>query len=602
MLIPLILVSLVIYTDKNQITGAIIYQPGTLAQLESDSNIIGAYSIAPSFKAKVNYNLEDEYQKISKKLDELIDKCKNTADIEKCLRDNSKEWSCLELKDEASAILYDFIDKFNECMNIKEDGVVCRFSLDEREIINRPIKSFNIVLTNEGLKTRVEIKERTNVWQDYINLENLAYTNYDYRDTLNERLNPVTINVEFEGKKPVIKDVFGKDDSSNGIPLSKTFLLYRKNNQTKFVEAPGSSFEAPTPANRIIDVPQTKGIKFCAKTGNQIYAYDSADNTVKLRDVIYKFAVTFPIPVPQPLENLEVFDAPKAENSVVLVWDKGKESNIKSYSIYYSKNDFVNVKMDDIKKDNNVLKKTVLNEPVEIKDIDLSNCIISPVGMPCKYSIYNNHLEKDKLYIWSSKDKLIYLLSDNTNLKDGTEYNFAVTAVNEVNKELDNDKSIKGNAYVFTQNKNYKKSMPIDDLAPNSDKIVLLRQPTYEPSSKKVTFNFGELPKTNADGSLIKDFKNYKVYYAKYPSLSQKQKAEAVTSIINNELNKLQFIQEANYGQEGHPFFADLASTNPQSNNVYFFVIVASDDRGNPKEDKYRIIELGAVPLQLEIQ
>ena len=593
MLVPTLLVSIIVYTDK---APSVI---GAVTANQEESNILGTYFIMPSFKAKISYNLEDEYKKISNKLDEIIEKCKNDNDIEKCLKDNAKEWDCLELKDEASAILYDFIDKFNECLSLKEDGVVCRFSLDEREITSLA-RSFDIMLTNENQKTRVDLKQGNIVKTDYVNLEYLVYTDFDNRDTLSERINPMTIMIEFQGRKPVIKDVFAIDDNSNRIPLSKTLLVYKKDKNVKFVEATGSSFEAPIPANKIIDVPQTKGVKFCAKTGSKVYAYDKLDNTVKLRDVVYKFAVTFPISVPLPIENLEVIDAPKAENSVILMWDKGKESNIKSYSMYYSKNDFRNLKMDDIKKDNNIFKKTIPNEPVEVKDIDINNCIINPVGKPCKFSIYNNALEKDKLYYLTSKNKLIYLLSDSLNLKDDIEYNFAVTAVNEVNKELNNDKSVKGNTYVLAADKNYKKSMPMDDLAPSSEGIVVF-SPSYDENSKKVRFNFGDIPKTNVDSSEAKDFKNYKIYYAKYIALSQKQKSDAVNSILNGQLKNIKFLQSVNYEQPRQPFFVDISATIPQSNEVYFFFVVASDNSGNPKEEKYKVNELGATPFEIDI-
>ena len=131
MLMPIILISIVFYIVKSPtITGAV-----TQGQKE-ESNKIGTYSIMPSFKANINYNLQDDYKKVKKQLNNIIDICEDKEDIEQCFNDYSNQfnWNCLELKDEASAILYDFVDKFNECLNLKEDGVVCRFSLDEREI------------------------------------------------------------------------------------------------------------------------------------------------------------------------------------------------------------------------------------------------------------------------------------------------------------------------------------------------------------------------------------------------------------------------------------------------------------------------------------
>ena len=505
MLIPIILVSLVVYTDKNPvITGAVTAK-------QEESNIIGTYSIMPSFKAKIEYNLKEEYAIIKEKLNQIIDDCKNSQGIEQCFKDYSTQlnWNCIELKDEAVDILYDFVDKFNECLNLEQDGVVCRFSLDEREIINRPIASFDITLTNENLKTKVELKEGSKVLAtEYIDLENLFYTDYDNRDTLSERINPVRIIIEYQNKKPIIKDAFAIDDSTNRIPLSKTFLIYKKDNKLKFVEAPGSSFEAPIPANKIIDLPRTKGFKFCAKTGKQFYAYDKTDNMVKLRDVVYKFAVTYPkqsVP-PKPIENLEVLDALKAENSVILTWDKSNEP-IKSFSIYYSTKDFVGTKVEDIKKDSGVNKKSVQNGPIEVKDIDLQKCDFNPTGEPCKYSIYNKKLEADKLYYWASKNKYIYLINE---ARDGVEYNFAVTAVNEEGIELNNDKSIKDKIYVLTLDKNYKKFTSKDDLAP--DKVLSLEVQSTE--TRKVKLNWNK-PQKNIDGSPSVDINGFNIYYKK---------------------------------------------------------------------------------------
>ena len=65
-----------------------------------------------------------------------------------------------------------------------------------------------------------------------------------------------------------------------------------KNDNIKFIEASQEgNFRAPLPANKIIELPKTKGIEFCAKSDKQIYVYDNFDNTVKLRPIIYKFAV-----------------------------------------------------------------------------------------------------------------------------------------------------------------------------------------------------------------------------------------------------------------------------------------------------------------------
>ena len=61
MLIPIILISLVIYIDRIPvITGLVTAQ-------HEEINKIGTYSIIPSFKAKIDYNLEGEYKTIKPK-------------------------------------------------------------------------------------------------------------------------------------------------------------------------------------------------------------------------------------------------------------------------------------------------------------------------------------------------------------------------------------------------------------------------------------------------------------------------------------------------------------------------------------------------------
>ena len=293
MMVPIILVGLVVYTDKNPtITGA---QTAQITQA-ADSNILGTYSIMPSFKAKIDYNLEEEYQNIIIQLNQVISDCKNQQDIGQCFKGyaNQLNWNCVELRDEAADILYDFIDKFNECLNLEESNVVCRFSLDERDIINRPIKSFDLILTDEVQRTRVELRQGTDVWKDYVNYGNLAYTSdYNTRDTISNSPNPVKYIIEYQGRKPVTIQAVAIDKSVP-VQLSKLFLFYKVNNQLKFIEAgQEGNFRTGIPANKIIDVPRVNGFKFCARTGKQIYAYDKSDSTVKLRDVVYRFAVQY---------------------------------------------------------------------------------------------------------------------------------------------------------------------------------------------------------------------------------------------------------------------------------------------------------------------
>ena len=55
--IPILLVSIIYYVDKSNLaTGA-----ATLATAAKDENeIIGSYSVLPSFKTNIGYNIKDE--------------------------------------------------------------------------------------------------------------------------------------------------------------------------------------------------------------------------------------------------------------------------------------------------------------------------------------------------------------------------------------------------------------------------------------------------------------------------------------------------------------------------------------------------------------
>lgn len=289
MMIPILLISTVLYAQNNTIiTGAVTAQ-------EKQTNILGTYSIMPSFKARIDYNLKGEYNSIKEQISSVINECQAAENTEQCLQEKANEpkWVCNDLKDDVSDILYDFIDKISECINLEENNAVCRFSLDERDLLT-PINSFDIILTNENQRTKVESRQGTKSKADYIDLESLGYVNdYNNKNTLSKSANPIKFIIEYQNGKPQISRAVATDNTVP-VELSKLFMFYKTNGNIRFVESTqDGSFRAPPPANKIIDVPRFKGFKFCAKTGAKIYAYDESDKTVKQRDIVYKFAVKY---------------------------------------------------------------------------------------------------------------------------------------------------------------------------------------------------------------------------------------------------------------------------------------------------------------------
>ena len=426
MAMPIILISLVFYFDKNPtITAAVTSQ-------QEQSSILGTYSIDPSFKSKLNFDLFSDYKNFKENLNTVIEGCKNSDDIGQCLIDKSNElnWVCTE-KNEAISILKDFVDKFNECLNLADDGVVCRFSLDNWNILDR---IFNIKLTSEDQRIKVELIEGNTVLETaYINQEDILYTGYNNKDSLGKSADVINIVVKYLAKKPIILDASAKSVSDGStIRLSMRFLLYKGNGEVKFIDFnEENSFRLPKPGNIIIDLPRTKGIKFCANTGKKIYAFDRSDNTAKLRDVVYKFAVTYPNPeTPPPIKSLVAEDKLKAENSIVLKWQKvmkddGTEvSDLDHYNIYCSTNPLQDPDSKEIKLD--TLQQTMAVKSdinYDIWQVDISKC-------------------------------------GNDNIKDGNVYHFAVTAVTKSKKE--------SKAIVDATTKS------VDDLAPGTQKIILV--------------------------------------------------------------------------------------------------------------------------------
>ena len=510
--IPVLLIGILLSIGKiPSITGA--------ATAEGTNPKLGEYLIMPSFKAKIDYNMEEEYGKLKIRLKQMIDECKTNENVESCIskkadEDSEIQWKCGE-KDEN--VLYDFADKLKDCIRLQQENVMCQFFFDKREYINqvKAQRTFEIKLTNwYPPRIKAELFE-DGKWlaMEYADLGKLAYSDGIKNPAKNA--NSITIKVLFNEGTPLVQEAYASTDASPRVEISKLFLLYKsKKNEAEAADAAivqfiDASVESNfrTPPNIAINLPNIKGMKFCAKTGKQILAYDSIDNGVKMRDIEYKFAITFPKPVPKPLESLEALDALKAENSIILVWSKPKQDDIGSYSIYYSESDFSGKKISDIKKDGSVKKISAeAGNPVRIENIDLMQCNFDSIGSPCKYDIYKNSLQPGRIYYWKSKDKLIYFVND---LADGQDYYFAVTAVNSQG-EISNDESIEGNTYILSEGRNYIKASPVDDLAPG--KVTELERIKTLDAKTKLAW---KKPLKNIDGSDANDVSGYRIYYKK---------------------------------------------------------------------------------------
>ncbi|MBI2647085.1 hypothetical protein HYW99_01290, partial [Candidatus Woesearchaeota archaeon] len=437
----------------------------------------------------------------------------------------------------------------------------------------------------------------------HINQEDIIYVDdWEERETQRIKADTIIIELKYESGKPKIINAFIELKDKSRIELSSTILLYKIKNEIKFIYRQiESSFKAPG-VHTMIDLPKIIAHKFCVKTNNKIYAYDKSDNKVAPRDIVYRFAVTYPkfIAPPKPVQNLKVYDAKKAENGVILTWviSKDEEQNIKSFAIYYSQSGFIDKKTNDIK--NGIYKAVkrieIDNKPIEIYDIDLNECEFSPIGERCKYKISATKKEQKQLaqfdentlYYSEIKNMYIYLLRDKSNIIDDQKNRLAVTALNHEGLEMDNNQN-----YKFIENQNYKIFTPEDDLAPDSSQIKLIGERLYDQKSKRVTFIFGDVPTNNLDGTSINnDLKNCRIYYIK--NFDQDK-------FMDSKINNQQLLTEVNCKELGRPFAVDLSKTNPQTGDIYFFVIVTSDTSDNPKENEFTFKELGTISQKFVI-
>lgn len=602
MLIPIILVSLVFYVDKSpSIIGAVTQEP------KQESNILGTYSVNPSFKTKIEYSLDD-YNKIKESLDFIIKCSEEGKDIETCIKeinekDASLKWE-LNCDKGAEKILYDFAGFYQDCFDSDDTNCLCRKSF---EFSDKEVQTFGLVnqiyrlqLDQHKESKQIEISMQEPKLSYQINTDELSvwYPSgivLAYSDKLR------SINMIFRYKKG--EEIQQIDEYK--VLDKKEILLYKnKVNNLKrvdFVEQIDNSFIFPNKQTAVTgnlhpcQLKPKNIYKFCVTQNNyKVIAYDKLDGQIKERNPVIKFASYVPDLPPAPLKNLEAFDRPKAEKSVLLKWDKSDEKDIVKFRIYYADSSlkiFENkVSTEELRKNSNVFSKEIDAKAAEINaPFKLNDCEFDYQNKKCMFPA---EIESGKLYYSSFFNVHVYSLNVPEDTKN---YDFSVTAVDRNSNEINN---IDANQKLPVS----KNVQSADDLPPSSENIVVLRlQQIYDIASKKVTFNFGEKPKKNIDTASLNDSSNYRVYYMKYNALTQEEKAKEMAKIRDGKLKNIKFLANINYEQQGQPFFIDLAATNPESNNVYFFIIAATDIYSNPKEEQYRPKELGAQVLQLVI-
>ena len=123
--------------------------------------------------------------------------------------------------------------------------------------------------------------------------------------------------------------------------------------------------------------------------------------------MVYRFAITFTTPPPGPLTGVRSLSMP--DGTQIVIWSKMEDAA--SYSIYYSKLDFIDSKLSSIRSDKDVIHVSVdANQPYEEFD-----------------NFPTTKFEKGKLYYHTLLNKFTYVID----VEDNTPYYAAVAAANE---------------------------------------------------------------------------------------------------------------------------------------------------------------------------
>jgi len=302
MLIPVILIGIVAYTDANKITGAVVAE-------SKDSNLIGTYSVNPSFRAKVDYDVDD-YSRIKYSLG-LISGCTQANGLQSCINDMNNNgnfmWE-LGCDKGAEKVLYDFAEFFQDCIDSSDNSCLC---VKELSLSAEKVKEYGLVNTfdlilDDSLQGKIRImpKENTDISHE-IDTKGLTgfiprryVLGYDSsgRPSLNLFFYDLSKNEDFRGPGPLAKLTLFKNNVRNTNAID--FVKHENDN----LKDPRNNLildanKKPVEVSNLpsCNIKPKNMYRFCVtKKDFNITAYDRIDGQVKQRPVAIKFAAYIP--------------------------------------------------------------------------------------------------------------------------------------------------------------------------------------------------------------------------------------------------------------------------------------------------------------------
>lgn len=319
---------------------------------------------------------------------------------------------------------------------------------------------------------------------------------------------------------------------------------------------------------------------FCVLGDKSFPYYNLVEDRIEKKPVAIKFAMYIEDLPPPPVEGLFVDDNKAAEHSVVMRWKKSAAEDVSKYIIYYSTSKFKDKPMEEIKPDKAVLKKEINYDEASLlafDKIDIDDCELKMVKIRNREEIMclfdgNKVLEVNRLYYIRETGELVYIL-DSSDIKEGSYYYIAVTAVDKGNNEI-NNKDI-------GQKLNVAGGESEDDLGPG----LIDFEVTLE-GGKELVFKWPEVTTNIISDYTLADLSSYSLYYkgCEFPKVMPSDNRESMAGTTSIKLS------------------ANLPHCVPGSDTYsYYFFVLAEDKSGNPDIDLDKLKELGLVVKEVSI-
>jgi hypothetical protein len=368
------------FNDYPGITGAVI------AGEAKESEFYGTYSINPSFKTTIDYDLS-EYDKVIEGAKEIKEACYKDYNFEDCIINKINEFNnknkefdwALNCEPEEQKFFYEFIEKYLQCFDSAEEEGICEFSLQK----GPEKKNFIIKLSDINGKTSFELADQD--LTETADIEGLYIADkIDPQTGEVNKLNQENIDIllffDKDGKAKA--RIQAQDDLGNPITFETEDMINLYKDKTNSISFIDQSVYSSFKASKQIYKPVKNTFRFCVDSSKEFYVYDKK---TELKKIQYKFALKFADHVPPPpIEDIRLRDKLKDENSVLISWEKSPANDVKNYTIFYSENDFKGQEIKDLLSDTNIEKINLLeNKKTDLEEIYLSDCGFNPIGEPC---------------------------------------------------------------------------------------------------------------------------------------------------------------------------------------------------------------------------